>query len=414
MEPLAAPPAGILLVDDQPENLAELEAILGPLGHELSTARSSEEALREILRRELALILLDTGMVGLRESGMVERIRQHPRSRLIPIVFLTASGDADAVRDAAPWISGSTPGTVDVLVRPFSPEIVRSRVSVFVDLHAKGKRIRAQERLLRRREREVHRASVVRDEFLSVASHELRTPLTSLKLEVGNLLRLAQRGHIETDGRLTSRVERINSQVTRLHRLIDELLDVSRIAGGSLELELEEVDLAEVANEVVLRFGDEAARLGSPLEVRAPGKIIGYWDRSRLDQVITNLISNALKYGEGKPIDLSLAAGPDRAVLVVRDQGVGIAPHDQKRIFGRFERAASSRNYGGIGLGLWIVKQLVDAFGGNVAVDSRPGLGSEFTVELPRARAAVSPARLDVSNVQPEAFRRALARAVRS
>ena len=101
-------------------------------------------------------------------------------------------------------------------------------------------------------------------------------------------------------------------------------------------------------------------------------------------------------------------------MLVVRDHGVGIAPHDQERIFGRFERAASSRNYGGIGLGLWIVKQLVDAFGGSVAVDSRPGLGSEFTVELPRARAAVSPARLDVSNVQPEAFRKALARAVRS
>ena len=414
MEPLAAPTAAILLVGDQRRDLLELEAILGPLGHDLVTARSGEEALREILRRDLALILLDTGMPGISESGIVERIWQHPRSRDIPIVFLTAGHDAGGVSAAAPWLAGSPPGPVDVLARPFSPEVVRARVSVFVDLHARGKKIRAQERMLRRREREVHRANIVRDEFLSVASHELRTPLTSLKLEVANLLRLARRGDLEADGRLPSRVERIDAQVARLHRLIDELLDVSRIAAGSLGLELEEVDLAEVANEVVQRFGDEAARLGSTLEARAPVRTMGYWDRNRLDQVITNLVSNALKYGEGKPIEVTVEARGERAVLVVRDQGVGIAPTDQKRIFGRFERAASSRNYGGMGLGLSIVKQLVDAFGGSVTVDSRPGLGAEFIVQLPRTKVSTSPARLNVSDVEPEAFRKAIARAVRS
>src|SRR5580765_4916103 len=155
VEPLAAPTAAILLVGDQRRDLLQLEAILGPLGHDLVTARSSEEALREILRRDLALILLDTGMPGIRESGIVERIWQHPRSREIPIVFLTAGHDAGGGGAAAPWLAGSPPGPVDVLAKPFSPEVVRARVSVFIDLHARGKKIRAQERMLRRREREV-------------------------------------------------------------------------------------------------------------------------------------------------------------------------------------------------------------------------------------------------------------------
>jgi signal transduction histidine kinase len=162
-------------------------------------------------------------------------------------------------------------------------------------------------------------------------------------------------------------------------------LDASRIAAGRLELELEEVNLAEVAEEVGLRFRDEAARLGSPLGVRAPIAAIGYWDRGRVDQVISNLVANAIKYGEGKPIEIAVETTSDRAVLAVRDNGVGIALGDHERIFGRFERAVSSRNYGGIGVGLWTVKQIVDALAGTITVDSQPGMGATFTVALPRA-----------------------------
>jgi PAS domain S-box-containing protein len=249
-------------------------------------------------------------------------------------------------------------------------------------------------------------AIVVRDDFLSVASHELRTPLTSLKLEVANLLRLTRRGALNADGRLVQRVEKIDTQAARLHRLIDELLDVSRIASGHLELELEEVDLAEVAKDVGLRFAEEAARLGCSLTVRAPVSTVGYWDRNRLDQVVTNLISNAIKYGNGKPIEVIVEHTDERALLVVRDNGVGIPPDDHARIFGRFERAVSSRNYGGIGLGLWIVKQIVDALGGSVVVDSRPGLGSTFTTQLPRAQPRTAASRVTLSSsAKPELLR---------
>jgi signal transduction histidine kinase len=218
-----------------------------------------------------------------------------------------------------------------------------------------------------------------------VASHELRTPLTSLKLEVANLSRIARRTGPDGAARLVAKVEKIDSQAARLHRLIDELLDVSRIAAGRLELHVEVVDLAQVVNEVGARFTDEAARVGSMLNVHAPAAVVGRWDRSRLDQVITNLLSNAIKYGDCKPIDIGVTGENDRAIVTIRDRGLGIASDDHQRIFGRFERAASSRHYGGIGLGLWIVKQIIDALGGTVSVESTPGSGSTFTVELPRS-----------------------------
>jgi signal transduction histidine kinase len=278
----------------------------------------------------------------------------------------------------------------------------------------KGKKPKMQQRALGQRDRYPQGPVVTPDEFLSVASHELRTPLTSLRLEVANLLRLARRNELGADARLVARVEKIDAQTARLHRLIDELLDASRIAAGRLELELEEVNLAEVVEEVGLRFHDEAARLGCVLGVRAPLAAVGYWDRSRVDQVVSNLIANAIKYGEGKPIEVSVATAGERAMVMVRDNGVGIALGDHERIFGRFERAVSSRNYGGIGVGLWTVKQIVDALKGTVTVDSRPGRGATFTVALPRARASAGAARFGASLGERSVIPREVAARARS
>ena len=234
----------------------------------------------------------------------------------------------------------------------------------------------------------LRQAVVLRDDFLSVASHELRTPLTALKLEVSNLLRLARLDAGSERARLIAKVEKIDAQTARLRGLIDDLLDVSSLAAGQLELQIGPVDLAEVVAEVAARFIDEAARLGSRLTIDARERAIGYWDRERLEQVVSNLISNAVKYGDGKPIEVIVWAAGGQARLTVRDQGLGIAPRDQERIFGRFERAANSGNFGGIGLGLWIVKQIVNVFGGAVSVESAPGAGSTFRVDLPYAALA--------------------------
>jgi len=500
--------ASILIVDDRASNLLALEAILSPLGHRLVKAHSGEEALKQVLQKDFALVLLDVQMSGMSGFETAALMKQHPRSRLIPIIFISAIS-----RDAAQVFKGYSRGAVDYLLKPFEPEILRSKASVFIDLHLKGEMIKAQERLLREREREVlerkslhrhrnlldsmpqcvwavspvggggphywnraglrycglaarevtkdtiwevmhpedrpgvraaweeaigrgipfegqlrirrsdasyrwhlgrvvpersesgevvgwiataidvhdqkkseealQRAVLQRDDFLSVASHELRTPLTSLKLELSNLERIASRsqGTVPPD-RLSEKLAKIGSQADRLHRLIDDLLDVSRIASGRLELEIEEIDLARIAVETGARFQDEAARAGCALTITAPQVVSGRWDRNRLEQVITNLMSNALKYGEGRPVDVTVEGG-ERARLSVRDRGIGISPNDQQRIFERFERAASTRNFGGIGLGLWIVKEIVAALDGQVWVESEAGAGATFIVELP-------------------------------
>jgi signal transduction histidine kinase len=161
------------------------------------------------------------------------------------------------------------------------------------------------------------------------------------------------------------------------------LLDVSRISAGRLTLNLEDVDLAALTKEVAERFEHVAERAGSPVVVRANAAIIVQCDRSRIDQSITNLLANAIKYGRGQPIDVSVEPRGYHVVIVVRDRGIGIDPQDQGRIFGRFERAASARHYGGLGLGLWIVSQIAEAHGGSVRVKSAAGEGSTFEIELP-------------------------------
>jgi signal transduction histidine kinase len=172
-------------------------------------------------------------------------------------------------------------------------------------------------------------------------------------------------------------------QGQRLEKLVAALLDVSRIHMGRLELDVEEVELGATVHEAMGAIEDEAAQSGSRIEVRGE-PVRGYWDRLRISQVVTNLLSNAVKYGAGKPVEVEFGPRDDRAWLLVRDHGIGIDPADQPQIFERFERAVSSRNYGGLGLGLYIVKRIVEAHGGTIFVDSRPGEGAAFRVELPQ------------------------------
>jgi signal transduction histidine kinase len=229
------------------------------------------------------------------------------------------------------------------------------------------------------------RAVEQRDEFLSAAAHELRTPLAAMKLQIQSLQRdlgRAQPGE-DNSARLGTKAAAVARQVQRLEVLVTDLLDLSRLTAGKLALRLEEFDLLELIGEVRERVGDELARVGSTISVQAQGPIRGQWDRARLDQVLSNFLSNAIKYGRGGPIDiLAIADGP-RVRLAVRDRGIGIPLEDQARIFERFERAATGRNYSGFGVGLWICKQIVDALGGVIRVESQPGQGSTFEVILP-------------------------------
>jgi PAS domain S-box-containing protein len=238
--------------------------------------------------------------------------------------------------------------------------------------------------------REAQDAVRLRDEFLSIASHELKTPLTPLSLKLQMLASEARRQPESPFRRSVENYVAVGTrQVKKLSELVSDLLDVARIAGGRLRLELEDVELGALVREVVTRYEPEAARAGSRLTLEeTPGAVTGYWDRLRLEQVITNLVDNAIKYGSGKPIHVSLDADAGRARLRVKDEGIGIAPEHLSRIFERFERAVSDRHYGGLGLGLYITRTIVEALGGKIQVESTPGLETTFTVVLPRKPAA--------------------------
>jgi signal transduction histidine kinase len=231
--------------------------------------------------------------------------------------------------------------------------------------------------------RETQSAVRLRDEFISIASHELKTPLTSMQLQISGIRRSAESPARLDPVKLARRVEVIDKQVGRLTELVDGLLDVSRASAGRLQLNLEEIDLVEVIRHVLERFSDQLAAAGCRLSVELPREIRGRWDRLRLDDVVTNLVGNAVKYGAGQPIELAAGVDSGMATVRVRDHGIGIAPDDQQRIFERFARAVSADHYGGFGLGLWIVQVLVDAMGGSVAVESVVGEGASFTVKLP-------------------------------
>ena len=229
--------------------------------------------------------------------------------------------------------------------------------------------------------KEARDAIGVRDDFLSMAGHELRTPLTALQLQILSITKVMD----QPDGvqKVLSRAEKASRNVLRLSNLVNELLDISRITAGRLKLERTPLDLSDAVQTVVARHADELSKNGCEMRLQTDQGVQGIWDSMRVEQITTNLLTNALKYGKGKPIEVKVERGQGVARLIVRDHGIGIPAEDQQRIFQRFERAVSSRHFGGLGFGLWIARQLVDAHGGTIRVTSESGAGATFEVELP-------------------------------
>lgn len=231
----------------------------------------------------------------------------------------------------------------------------------------------------------------IREQFLSIASHELKTPLTSLKLQVQIRQRTLGKGEVErfAPDKLPQLFAEDEKQFNRILRLVEDMLDTSRIQAGKLSLSLEPVDLHAIVRESVDRFSDVIE--GSRCAVTVAGSsVIGEWDRYRMEQVVINLLTNAIKYGAGRPVVIEVRPSGNAALLTIRDHGMGIAPQDQERIFAQFERAPGSRGVAGLGLGLYIVKHLVDLHGGRVWVESEVGKGAAFSVELPLKPAMAS------------------------
>jgi PAS domain S-box-containing protein len=268
--------------------------------------------------------------------------------------------------------------SAEISLSPVSLEGGQGVIAAVRDV-SERKRLEERARLLRQAQAEVRE----RDEFLSIASHELRTPVAALQLQVQLLQRAAERSVASLPSTLETKLEALERQTRRISVLVGELLDVSRMRLGRLELAPEEGDLADIVRDALAHARQELDRSGSRMLldlVPTPGR----YDRSRVEQVVTNLLTNAVKFGQGKPVTVQVAPDGARARLRVVDRGIGISAEDQTRVFERFERAVPSQHFGGLGLGLYIARQIVEAHGGEIRIESAPGAGTTFTVLLPR------------------------------
>jgi signal transduction histidine kinase len=285
-------------------------------------------------------------------------------------------------RGTGPYVAGTTLHENLTALQGFMGTVALT--SIFL---AAANTERAAAQLALKRDEEALRAALgMRDEFLSIASHELRTPLAALSLQVEGLERTVSKrsNGSEESQRELHRAGRAVAHVERLARIVDNLFDVSQITAGRLQLGRETFDLAEAVRAVASALSEQAARAGCSVTLSAPDAVTGYWDRFRIEQVITNLLTNAFKYGAGKPIEVSVQATEAVARLRVRDQGSGVAPEAVERIFDRFERFATGHHQWSLGVGLYIARQVIDAHSGVVRVEETSSSGSTFLVELPR------------------------------
>jgi signal transduction histidine kinase len=382
---MASDKVNILIVDDKPDKLMALSAVLDPLGQNLVLAMSGEEGLKRLLEREFAVILLDVNMPGMDGFETAGMIRKHRRCTNTPIIFITAFAEEMFMT------RGYALGAVDYIMSPVVPDILRTKVGVFVDLFRKTEQIKrlAEERVALAREQAARAAAEEanrrKDEFLAVLSHELRNPLAPIR-NVVHILRMAKL----PDPDLRKATDVLDRQVNQLARMVDDLLDIFRIIHGKIILRREATNLLELVRATAEdhRAPFERAQIG--LEVEIPDQPVWVFaDRVRLTQILNNLFHNAAKFTDpGGKVNVRIHSnGEAQSVHVsVRDTGIGITPDLMPHLFETFSQADHSidRRRGGLGLGLALVKGLVELHGGTVKASSAGlGLGTEVDFSLP-------------------------------
>ncbi len=373
-----------LLVDDLEENLLSLEALLRRDGLNLLMARSGDQALELLLQHDVALALIDVQMPGLNGFELAELMRGNERTRRVPIIFVTAGSTSEQRR-----FDGYEAGAVDFIQKPIEPSILRHKADVFFELHRRHQQIEAQRDQLHQQAEALREADRRKDEFLATLAHELRNPLAPIRNGLDIL-----RKNPDAEKALDIR-EMMDRQLVHLVRLIDDLLDVSRVSQGKIELQRDKhriTDMVRLATEAN-RAAIEAS--GHSLQIEENDEDM--WvegDQVRLSQVLANLLNNASKYTpSGGQIRISVRNEGSGVSIAISDTGVGIAPEKQANVFQLFAQVDDHRDIskGGLGIGLALVKQLVELHGGNVSVSSA-GLnqGSVFTVRLPTVAAPTS------------------------
>jgi signal transduction histidine kinase len=372
-------PSRVLVIDDTDANRYAVARVLRNAGLEVLEASTGGEGLRMTRAECPDLLLVDVKLPDMLGFEVTAQLKSAPETAHIIILNVSAS-----YTDADSQVLGLGKGADAYLLHPVEPTVLVATVNALLRLRHAERRLSA---LLRERDalmQQLEHALHMRDEFLSMATHELRGPLQTLMLRLQAFRRGATQDWATiTPERTESMIKASITQIERLVRLLEDLLDISRMTESGIGLQLEEVNLAELVGEVHERMSDQFAQAGCLVSLDAATPVVGCWDRMRLEQVVSNLLSNAARYAAGKPVAIEVAGDADQARLTVRDEGIGISAEDRQRIFRRFERVESDRAGRSFGLGLWIVHRIVQALGGRIDVASEPGRGSTFCVELP-------------------------------
>jgi signal transduction histidine kinase len=377
----------LLIVDDLPENLLALSKIIEQDDRIIYQASSGEAALALLLEHDFALAIIDVMMPEMDGFELAELMRGTERTRNVPIVFVSAAG-----KELNHAFKGYETGAVDFLYKPLDIAAVKSKVNVFVALCQQRVEVKRQvealeqsRRELRATQAELERSVQMRDDFMSMVAHELRTPLNTLFLETQMRGMQLDKGNLAafSEENLRKMVARDGRQIQSMIRLINDMVDVSRIRSGKLSIRPAETELASLLTRIVSDLAQRTEAAGGTIELDAPNEVAGVWDEFRVEQIIINLLTNALRYGGSKPVTITLKRRDEWAEIVVRDQGVGISAEDQLRIFKPFERAGTKDVREGLGLGLYIARQLAESHGGTLDVDSAPDQGAAFRLALP-------------------------------
>ena len=373
-------PIKFLLVDDLEENPVALAALLKRDGLDLHTARSGEEALELMLLHDYALALLDVQMPGMDGFELAEFMRSNERSRHIPIIFVTAGSN-----DVSRRFRGYEAGAVDFIQKPVESDILRSKANVFFDMYEQRQQIAAQRDELAALGASLQAADAQKNRFLAVLAHELRNPIMAL---TAGLSLMEKREGTSSVGDLR---RAMNRSLKHMTRLVEDLLDISRIEQGKISLRSEIVTLHDVLAFAVETAQPAIDQAGHALHLDLAVEPIQLEaDHARLSQIIGNLIGNAAKYTpNGGKIRVTLREDGAWAVIEVSDNGIGIAPSEQNRIFELFAQVelGGGITQDGLGIGLALVKQLVELHGGRISLErSAPGEGSTFAVWLPALR----------------------------
>jgi signal transduction histidine kinase len=373
-------PLNVLFVEDSTDDRELLLRELGRAGFEVRWKQVAGPAeLREALTSDFDLVLCDYHMPGFGGLAAVEIVRAHDVD--LPLIIVSGVLGEDAA------VAAMKAGAHD-----FFNKHRLARLGAAIERELGDARVRRERKQVEREKEhlfeDLQRALRARDEFLVIASHEFRTPLTVLRLQAASLAR--SRGAAAADPVTRQRLERLEGQVDRMSQLIERLLDVTKLSSEPLRLVRTPTDLRALVLGVAERSADWIEAAGCTLSLEPMEQVTGSWDPVRLDSVVTNLLANALKYGAGKPVTISVEREPGDdnnafARLTVTDHGIGMSDEDQSGLFERYARAVPNRNYGGFGFGLWIIAELVRAHGGTVEVRSQKGQGATFIVRLPTA-----------------------------